>query len=601
MLGWFVSNSSPRQSLGSFSAGLGCGSKTAMTTDSNVLAVSAGLRAALGYYRLVAEIGRGGMANVFLALFPNGDGTSRPVVLKHLQAELAQEDEFRAMFENEALLATRFHHKNVVDTYDIYSDRDLCVIVMEFLHGQTLSRIRQRARQGTQVPFSIQLRALAEVLAGLHYVHEFTDENGTPLGIVHRDVTPSNVFVTYDGQVKVVDFGIAKATIRQTETRMGVLKGKLAYMSPEAVRGERIDRRSDIFSVGVMLWEAATGRRLWLDHDDVAVYRRLVTGDLPIQAPGAEGTSVDMLHIAERALAVEPSRRYETAEEMRQDLEELLVRLGKTTHLAGLAGYMEAFFSVEREKFQAIVDEALARIPPRPIPESRLFRNEVSASYPGVNPIEPTTPTTSPPSSGGTFRTATTAYDIVDDESETPNFRPGLHRGFGVAFVAAAAALGVAYAAHMPIDAPASASRTPLTAEPAAAHGEAPSSVNSPTPEPLPTPQAPPVTPEAAPALPAPAHGTISAFFVARPAHARLFLDGVALDGNPAGIRRQPDDKRHLLRIEAPGYATLVRTLDLDRDVAKEFELAPATATGAHDEVPKPRPAKRGRDDPWGI
>jgi serine/threonine-protein kinase len=139
-----------------------------MTTDSKALAVNPGLRAALGYYRLVAEIGRGGMANVFLALFPNGDGTSRQVVLKQLQSELAQEDEFRTMFENEALLATRFHHKNVVETYDIYSEHDLCVLVMEFLTPDPVASAS--ARPGNPVPFSI-ISALAEVLAGLHYVH----------------------------------------------------------------------------------------------------------------------------------------------------------------------------------------------------------------------------------------------------------------------------------------------------------------------------------------------------------------------------------------------------------------------------------------------
>ena len=553
-----------------------------MTTDSNALAVSAGLRAALGYYRLVAEIGRGGMANVFLALFPNGDGTSRQVVLKQLQSELAQEDEFRAMFENEALLATRFHHQNVVETYDVYCDRDLCVLVMEFLNGQTLSRVRQRAKRGSQVPFSIHLCVLAEALAGLHYVHELTDERGAPLGIVHRDVTPSNIFVTYDGRVKVVDFGIAKATIRHAETRMGVLKGKLAYMTPEAVRGEPVDRRSDIFSVGVILWEAATGRRLWHEHDEVSVYRKLAMGELPIQAPGAQGTSADMLRIAERALAVDPSQRYATAEEMRLEIEDLLARLGKTTHAPALAGYMEAFFSVEREKFQAIVDEALARFPPQPVAQGRLLRNDVSASYPGVDPSAPPPTITLPPTSGGTFRTANISYDVADDEMETPNFRPRVHPGFGVAFVAVAAAIGVAYAAHAPIAAPASPAR-------AAAIAAAPAPAS---------PRAPPMSIETTSALPPPVRGTISAVFLARPAHARFFLDGVPLDGNPAGIRRPPDDKPHLLRIEAPGYPTLVRAVDLDRDVAKEFELAPS---GGPRDDSKPHPAKRGRDDPWGI
>ena len=402
-----------------------------MTIDSNVLALSGELKAALGHYRLVAEIGRGGMANVFLALFPKGDGTSRHVVLKQLRPELALEDELRVMFENEAHLATRFQHKNVVETYDIYSERDLCVLVMEFLDGQTLSRIRQRAKKGRCVPFAVHLRVLAEALAGLHYVHELADEEGKPLGIVHRDVTPSNIFVNYDGRVKVVDFGIAKATIRDTETSIGLVKGKLGYMSPEAVRNEYFDRRSDIFSAGVMLWEAATGRRLWHDHDELAVFRRLTTGDVPIQMPGVHGTGAEMLHIAQRALAVDPARRYATADEMRQEVEHVLERLGKTTRVASLATYMEALFSVERGKFQKVVDAASARFPARPVSPAQLLRNEVSDSYPGVDESEVPTRISSPPTGGGTFRTAT--YDVPAEVSETPNFRPGVRRGFGVA------------------------------------------------------------------------------------------------------------------------------------------------------------------------
>jgi serine/threonine-protein kinase len=416
-----------------------------MNTDSNSLAVSAGLRAALGYYRLVAEIGRGGMASVFLSLFPNGDGTSRQVVLKQLHPELAMDDDFRAMFEDEARLATRLHHENVVETYDIYSDLDLCVLVMEFLDGQTLSRVRQRARKVSNVPPSIHLRVIAEVLAGLHYVHELTDEDGRPLGIVHRDVTPSNVFITYDGHVKVVDFGIAKATTRVAETRMGVLKGKLAYMSPEAVRGEPVDRRSDIFSVGVMLWEAATGLRLWQDHDEVAVYRRLATGDLPLNPPGATVLNPELLRIAKRALAVDPYQRYDNAEEMQHEIENLLVHLGKITRAPALAAYMESFFAVEREKFQQIVDDALARFPIQPVSQRRLLANALSDSYPALDPSEPPTTVSTP--SGGTFRT--TSYDVPLESDEIPDFRSRRH-GILLAAAAAAFALGVAFVAHVP-------------------------------------------------------------------------------------------------------------------------------------------------------
>jgi len=546
-----------------------------------MLAASAGLRAALGHYGLVAEIGRGGMTSVFLALLPKGDGSSRQVVFKQLRSEFSLQDGFRAMLENEAFLGTRFQHKNVIETYDIHSDRDLSVLIMEFLDGQTLASVRQRARQDGPVPFAIHLRVLADALAGLHYVHELKDE-GKPLGIVHRNVTPSNVFVTYDGRVKVVDFAIAKSTLRDAETRMsGVVKGSIGYMSPEAVRREHVDRRTDIFSVGVMLWEAATGRRLWQGHDEIAVFRRLTAGDLPIQTLHAEGTSAEMLRIAARALAVDPLHRYATAEDMRLEVEDVLARLGNTTHVATLAEYMQTFFSVDREKFRTVVDEAEAAL---------------ASSQPGPerDSIEPSTKT-SPLASTGSFRTSSTSYDIVQAVSEVPHFRRHARRVIGVAGVAAAAAIGIAYAAHVPTGARAQAAGTPIAVEPAPTHEGAAS-----RPEPLAE-------------RPAPVRGTISAVFLVRPAHARLFLDGAPLEGNPAGLRRPPDDKPHLLRIEAPGYATLVRAIDLDRDVAKEFELAPeaapasgsprtAPSTESRDDVSKPRPAKPvGRDDPWGI
>ena len=623
----------------------------AMNTDSNSLAVSAGLRAALGYYRLVAEIGRGGMASVFLSLFPNGDGTSRKVVLKQLHPELSMDDDFRAMFEDEARLATRLHHENVVETYDIYSDTDLCVLVMEFLDGQTLSRVRQRARKLSNVPLSIQLRAMAEVLAGLHYVHELTDESGRPLGIVHRDVTPSNVFITYDGRVKVVDFGIAKATSRIAETRMGVLKGKLAYMSPEAVRGEPVDRRSDIFSVGVILWEAATGMRLWQDHDEVAIYRRLATGDLPVHPTGVQIANEELFRIATRALSVDPYQRYDNAEEMKLQIENLLVQLGKVTRAPAVSAYMESFFAVEREQFQNIVDDALAKFPTKPVSQRRLLANELTASYPALDPAEP--PTTVSTTSGGTFRTTT--FDVAGEDNDVPDFRPRRH-GFLVAAGAAALAVGVAYGAHAPSgfdnnpvwsamhgspkraaaaermaipSAPVAnamalhqapvAPQTPVA--PQAPVTAAPSVAMPPAPTPPPYEKAPaPVAAQSAlsamPPVDVQAPALISVALWAHPAEARFFIDGEAVDGNPVSFQRRSDDKKHRIRVEAPGYATIWRPVDFDRDVTREFELVPfatqpATAPAARPgepreepgSLPKPRRTKRSldRDDPWGL
>jgi serine/threonine protein kinase len=588
-----------------------------MTPDWNLLAGSAGLRATLGDYHVVAEIGRGGMGSVFLALVPQADGSRRPLVLKQLQPELAQDQDFRAMFENEALLASRLHHPNVVETSQIYADRDLCALVMEFLDGQTLARIRQRDGQGASVPFSIHLRVLAETLAGLHYVHEFTDERGNPLGIVHRDVSPSNIFVTYDGGVKVVDFGIAKATMHHVETRIDVLKGKLAYMSPEAVRNERLDRRSDIFSVGVMLWEAATGRRFWYGHDEVSIFQHLLAGNLPLKPPGELGRmSGEMHRIAVRALSVDRARRYATAEEMRVELLPLIAGLGRVAEPAALEGYMEAFFSDDREKLRAMIDNALAASPP-----AQRWLDVTSPSR-EADPSEAPTRISTLPVGEGTLRSVISAYDVFGDSGKPRHFRRGLQRTFAVACGAVIAALGVAYASHRAGDSPGLARQSTSVLAPTTVD-ETPVVVKEPRVDTPPTPETRPVSEVRPPAetrpisevrppaetRPAPPEVPTSAatstarseeilaVFVARPANASLFLDGVSLSGNPASLRRKPDDKRHALRVEAPGYAPTVRMIELSRDVAKEIELAPETPRGNVGTAK----AVPGRDDPWGI
>jgi len=538
------------------------------------------------------------MASVFLALVPNANGGRRLLVLKQLQPELARDREFRGMFENEVRLASRLHHPNVVETSDIYADHDLCVLVMEFLDGQTLARIRQQGGQGATVPFSVHLRVLAGALAGLHYVHEFTDEKGTPLGIVHRDVSPSNIFVTYDGLTKVVDFGIAKATLHQAETRIGVLKGKLAYMSPEVVRNERLDRRSDIFSVGVMLWEAATGSRFWRGHDEVSVFQHLLAGDLPIQSPGGLGrTSGEMLRIAQRALSVDPSQRYATAEEMRLELEPLIVGLGKIAERPALGGYMEANFSADREKLRAAVGDAVCRLSSPPGQQRWL---DVTSPSREADPSEAPTRIASPPSGDGTLRTVISAHDVFGSSGKPQNRRRGLQRAFGITLVAAAAVVGVAHVSRGPVVSQASAIPAPIALASMPTVDGPSSVVKERAPE---TRQALEVRP-AAPESPATlAKSTarsdeILVVFVARPPDARLFLDGIPLNENPVRLQRLPDDKRHALRVEAPGYAPLVRTIELNRDVAKEFEL---TAEASQGVVAVPKPPPPARDDPWGI
>ena len=216
-----------------------------------------------GRYRLIAELGRGGMATVFLAVTEGAMGINfnKLVVLKRLREHVADDPEFVTMLMDEARIAARLNHPNVVQTLEVDKAEGEPFLAMEYLDGQPLHRILSRDR--ATFPLAMFLAVLADVLSGLHHAHELADFDGTPLNIVHRDVTPHNVFVTYNGQVKVVDFGIAKAEGRASETKHGVVKGKVSYMAPEQARSGMLDRRTDVFAVGVMLFEACTRRRMW--------------------------------------------------------------------------------------------------------------------------------------------------------------------------------------------------------------------------------------------------------------------------------------------------------------------------------------------------
>jgi serine/threonine protein kinase len=235
-----------------------------------------------GKYRVIAELGQGGTANVYLAVAHGPSGFNKLVVLKLLKAELAVEPEFRRMFLNEARLAARLNHPNVVQTNEVFEEDGRPIIVMEYLEGAALSRLVSRSReQGQPIPMAMHLRIICDVLSGLHYSHELRDYDGTPLGVVHRDMTPQNVFVSFDGKVTLLDFGIAKLTGAIAETQTGVLKGKLRYMPAEQIMGETVDRRTDIFAVGVMLWEAVTREKMWRGLADATVMHNIVNGAIP--------------------------------------------------------------------------------------------------------------------------------------------------------------------------------------------------------------------------------------------------------------------------------------------------------------------------------
>ncbi len=315
----------------------------------------------LGKFKLIAELGRGGMSEVYLAVIAGPAGFNKLVVVKLIKAELAEDPDFISMFLEEARLSARLSHPNVVQTNEVGEFNGRYYIAMEYLEGQAYSRILHRLGRDRGLPLGMSLRTLSDVLQGLHYAHELADFDGSPLGVVHRDVTPHNVFITYDGQVKVVDFGIAKAMNSSHETRTGMLKGKVGYMAPEQARGERVGRRADIFSVGVMLWEAAVGKRLWKGLNEVQILHQLLSGEIPSPRSMRPDISLQLESIIMKAVAMDRDRRHSTALELQSELDELMDSGSERSTLREVGRLLSTTFEDERRKLKGIIEQQVAK------------------------------------------------------------------------------------------------------------------------------------------------------------------------------------------------------------------------------------------------
>lgn len=281
----------------------------------------------LGRYVLHGEIASGGMASVYFGRMTGAVGFSRTVAVKRLHPHLAKDPDFVAMILDEARLAARIVHPNVVQTLDVVTDGPApgeIFIVMEYVQGESLSRV-QRAlwQRGERTPIATATTILGAVLHGLHAAHEAKTEQGAPLGIVHRDVSPQNVMLGADGSVRILDFGVAKAAGRMQSTREGSIKGKIPYMAPEQIRGGQVTRASDVYAASVVLWELLTGRRLFEAENEVILIHRITAADPHIDPPSHwhHGVSPELDALVLRGLAPEPERRFASAREMAQALE----------------------------------------------------------------------------------------------------------------------------------------------------------------------------------------------------------------------------------------------------------------------------------------
>jgi serine/threonine-protein kinase len=474
------------------------------------------------------------MGDVFLAVNVGPAGVSKLVVVKELREELARASEARTMFLDEARLATRLNHPNVVQTYEVVDEQDSLYLTMEFLDGQPLHRII-RGPERQRFPLPTLLRILADALAGLHYAHELTDYDGTPLEVVHRDVSPHNIIVTYEGTTKLVDFGIAKAADATTVTASGVFKGKVRFSAPEQALCQPIDRRTDVFAVGMVLWEMCTGEPMWRNMADAAVLLELASGRIPRARTVNPEVPAELDAICTKALALAPGSRYATANDMRVALLDYLRRTSDGG--PDLTEVLTAAFAEERKRIRSTIES-----------EIRSMRESSSAS----RKIRRVPELSLPPSPADPEAADTRATGVVDTRSGRDGARPTRWVAAATAGAALMVIGGLAVYATQRGQPPVSQPATGLVAA-----------------------SAPVVSRSALP--PASVHVRIAA----QPRGARITVDGVVAPANPYETDVPHDDVVHHVSATAGGFVARDMDARFDRDVSMELELSPVPSASA--------------------
>ena len=279
-------------------------------------------------FQIVKRLGAGGMAEVFVAHRREPDGSRTPVVIKRPLAELAAHPEFLDMFLDEARIASAIVHPNVVRVLEVVREADTCLLVMELVEGKPLSSLMARIeRRRQRLEARVSAHLVARAAEGLHHAHELTNAEGKSMQIVHRDVSPQNVLVSFDGDVKVIDFGIARALGRVTQTKTGTRKGKTGYMAPEQAKSGPLDRRVDVFALGILLWELLAGRRLFVRPDEYRTMNALLIDPIPLPSRFA-AVPPELEEIVMRALDRDPAQRFDSADQLRAVLDAFVTSLG---------------------------------------------------------------------------------------------------------------------------------------------------------------------------------------------------------------------------------------------------------------------------------
>ncbi|MCP3060685.1 serine/threonine protein kinase [Myxococcus sp. K38C18041901] len=337
-----------------------------------------------GKYQLLKKLATGGMAEVWLARQTGIEGFHKNLVVKRILPHLAEDREFVEMFRNEALIAARFNHPNIAQVYEFGEANGTYYIAMEFIHGEDLGRVmRKAASAGQWIARPLAIRIVAAACEGLHYAHSRTDDAGRPLRVVHRDISPQNILISFDGSVKLVDFGIAKAADQASLTKSGAIKGKFAYMAPEQAAGKPLDGRADIFAIGLVLYELLTGVRPLKRDSELATLQAAM--ECAIQPPSqVADVPEEMDPVVMRAVAKSSDDRYRDARQFQTALEEILVGQRWVAGSVQISELMETLFadrlSDERAQGQVVLaDEESGGSAPPPPPQQERGRGRASS------------------------------------------------------------------------------------------------------------------------------------------------------------------------------------------------------------------------------
>jgi serine/threonine-protein kinase len=327
-----------------------------------------------GRYTLFEQIGKGGMAQIYLARAETELGATRLAVVKQILPAFADDPRFAEMLIHEAKLAARLGHRRIVQVFDLGKENEHLYIAMEYVEGFDLnSLLRQCTEQKVALPATHALGIVADMLEGLDYAHRRDDESGKPLGIVHRDVSPSNVLISYEGEVKLCDFGIAHANdLVKEESASEALKGKAGYMSPEHARGEPLDARADVFAAGIILWELLAGRRLYKPKSDIPLVEQAQQAEIPTLPDKGVPKHADLEKIVRRALAKDRDDRYPSAAAMLRDLEAYLGDNGMLASRLKLGEWIATSFGTELVEKRRASERRLPKSVPPPRSSERV-------------------------------------------------------------------------------------------------------------------------------------------------------------------------------------------------------------------------------------